>query len=485
MSRKVIIAAPEETLLDFFADQYPDWDFQKFCTSIPEVWDGLSDGTLDDQSSVVLLCDEIYRDDPEGFAEAAAEFAPNALVLILSYDKELQDDIQNDILRQKANLEYRRTHGINAPFEFIWYETAVVSIDEAIDYHENQSAAVDAFRKAESKAQSIEVDEGSSDHHRFGRNGKVITVTSSKGGSGKTTAALLLATQLSLSSKKAHEQGLIEEPLRVCVVDLDTFDGQIGFVLNAARPTALNIALANTPKDTDLVWNNLVYSERMGFHALLAPVRGVTARYTDARFYTEVISYLRSMFDVVVLDTSVQHYDEIIDRVALPLADAVLLVTTLDVKSVKGLARWLQVAAESREEGGHALDMRKVGVVVNGSIHGVGIGSDELTAASMGAPLLVSIPMESKAVQTAGNAGRLEEIVKTHPTLGEAYFKLANKMHASVLANQSKLLPLVEDDDGPVAINPKSNRTAGNTSGSGKPSAGNKGAKKPRRFFGK
>lgn len=468
MSREVIIAAPQ-VLHSFFNEQFPDWDCQIPCESIEDIWNGLSEGKLSADSSIVMFCDTLYEEDPDAFAQAVAEFAPNALVLILSYNPNLQDEISSDVHAQLANIEYRKQYGRNVPLEFIPQETAVVSIDEAIDFYENEAQAVSDFQNT-NNAVNIEVDELGSSHHKFNRNGKVITVTSSKGGSGKSTVALLAASTMALSSQKAYDQGLIEEPLRVCLVDLDTFDGQIGFVLNQSVPTSLSIALANIPPDEELVWKNLVYSERMGFHSLLAPVRGVTARYTDARFYTQIITLLKSMFDVVILDTSVQHYDEIIKRVALPMADAILLITTLDIKSVKGLARWMKVAAEAPEDGGHGLNMDKVGIVVNGSIFNVGMGNEELTAAAMGAKLLVSIPLDTTAVIAAGNAGRLEEIVKTHPSISASYHKLATMM--SGLLGKAKFVPILEsDEDEELIIKPGSGKTSSNsapTTGRGK-----------------
>jgi hypothetical protein len=172
------------------------------------------------------------------------------------------------------------------------------------------------------------------------------------------------------------------------------------------------------------------------------------------------------MFDVVILDTSVQHYDDLIKTVALPEADAILLVTTLDIKSVKGLARWMNVAIAPISEGGHGIDIHKVGVVVNGSVHGVGMGSQELVSAALGAPLLVAIPLDTLAVQAAGNANRLEDLV-FHPTIGPAYFKLANKI---VKSRGIKIIPIIEDEAN-TAVNPVNPPP-------GKPKAGFFGRKK-------
>lgn len=493
--RKVIIVG-YENLHEFFVNQFTDWDCQVVNSTVEELWENSSAGYLSNESSLIIFQDVLYDEVIEGksedevraeFAEAVATMASAGLLtIIVSYEPSLREPIMTEVQRTPANESYRAQYGTHVPFEFVNVETVVVSIEEAIEYYENGEEAAQQFQAENaSVAKSIEIDSASSSHHSFDRDGKIITVTSNKGGSGKSTVALLLATTLAQTSQRAYDNAIARgetnptEPLKVCIIDLDTYDGQLGFVLNQATPTSLNIALAsNQPRDEDLVWNNLVYSDRMGFHTLLAPVRGQTARFTDAYFYNQVVDLLKKMFDVIILDTSVQHYDEIIKMVALPQADVILLVTTLDIKSVKGLARWVNVAASPRDEGGHGLDMNRVGIVVNGSVHNVGIGLEELTVAAMDAKLLESIPLDTTAMLTAGNANRLEEIIYSHPTISNAYHNLAKKV--SPILGNPPLDSVFEDndDDSDSAINPL--KQNGNKAG-----RSTTPQKKKRRLFGR
>ena len=440
MARKVIIVAPK-VVSDFLAEEYVDWDTQAPCETISDVWDGLNSGALSENTEIVLIADILYNADPEAFIEAVATFAPEALVMILSYTNE------DEIIRARIEEFVQNRNLTQAPFHFIRQEVALPEIEEKI-YEYDHKAEIEARTKEEiAKAVPVQIDRGTKID--TSRDGLVITVTSPKGGSGKSSVALLTATELAKASKKAYEAGLSERPLDVCIVDLDTFDGQLGFVIGQMRPTALNVATSSTPNDPATIKSNLVYNERMGIHALLAPVRGKTATYTTPSFYRRTIRTLKTMFDVVILDTSVQYLDDLIKTVALPEADAILLVTTLDIKSVKGLARWMNVAVEPVSEGGHGIDLHKVGVVVNGSVHGVGMGTTELVSAALGAKLLVAIPLDTLAVQAAGNANRLEDII-FHPTIGPAYFKLANRV---VKPRGIKLLPVIEDE-GPASGSP-------------------------------
>lgn len=72
-------------------------------------------------------------------------------------------------------------------------------------------------------------------------NGKVIAVTSSKGGSGKSTVSMVLAAYLAKASRISEEQNLERSRLKVCVVDFDTRDGQLGFLNGQMGPTVFNI----------------------------------------------------------------------------------------------------------------------------------------------------------------------------------------------------------------------------------------------------
>lgn len=442
MDRKVIIVAPS-VVSNSLADNYKHWDTQAPVENIDQLWRGLETGALSPDSDIVILIDILFQPEPDKFIDAVASFAPEALVLILSYTND------EELIKARVAEHVRANGSTPSPFYFIRRDVAITEIDEAVAFYDHGAEAISA---AVSEGRAVEINVSDQERNRSGRdnnkNGLVITCTSPKGGSGKTTVGLLLATTIAQASQKAVEKGLTDKALSVCIIDIDVFDGQIGFVLGQRTPTALNIAVAESIIDAELVYNNLVYNERMGVHALLAPVRGLTAKITTPKFYRNVVRILKTMFDVIIIDTSVQHYDDHIKMVALPEADAILLVTTLDVKSVMGLGRWMQVATAPREQGGHGADKHKMGVVVNQSLANVGMGEKELAAAALNVPLLVAIPLDTQAVQLAGNANRLEDLVQ-HPTIGPAYYNLARKVGK---ARNFVLAPII--DDGTAAAGP-------------------------------
>jgi cellulose biosynthesis protein BcsQ len=253
---------------------------------------------------------------------------------------------------------------------------------------------------------------------RAERPGQVtITVTSSKGGSGKSTASILLAGSVARASKDAGR------PLSVCLIDLDTRDGQVASLIGKFMPTALNIRVQPV-WDEERIRRNLVHAEGLGVDTLLAPIRPRTADTVGPDFYRTIIRSLQRMYDVIVMDTSVQYLDPLIAQVALPEADEILFVTTLASTAVQGMARALREITAPVDESGLGIPREKIGIIVNQSVANVGMERDQVLAAGLGVPVVGVIPLATKDVLTATNLNRMFTLLD-HPLLGPAYNELA------------------------------------------------------------
>lgn len=457
---QVIIVA-EEVIHSFLSEQYPNWDTQVAVPDISSLWNGLGDGTLSDESQIVIISD-MHFDNSGSLEQALATLAPAACVIVISYSP------ANALVIEAKTEEAREQMGLEkGPLYFIDPENALDEIDNIMESHfaeepvtveptpppvmappapaVKRPATVTSSRRAPSTAQEPV---GNVDVSRMGI---VLSSTSSKGGSGKSTVSLLLAATIAQASKKAFEEGTAERPLDVVVVDMDVRDGQVGFLIGQTTPTALNIRVS-PDWGPQTIKNNLVYDERMGIHALLAPKRGRTADDTGPDFYRSIIRNLKRMFDVVILDTSVNYLDELISTVCLPEADAIMFVTNLGVGSVFGMTRWFNEVTADPRDGGMGIPLERIGVVANQSIANVGMDKVKLTEAALGARLLVAIPLDTQAVVAAGNRNRLGDLIISHPEIGPAYFRLAKK----VLPGHS-ISALIEEGVGAPA---KKNATA-------------------------
>ena len=244
-----------------------------------------------------------------------------------------------------------------------------------------------------------------------------FAVMSSKGGSGKSTTALLLAGQIAKSSAKAGK------PLKVCVVDMDTRDGQVASMLGRYVPTSLNIRVSPV-WDEETVKKNLVHDDTLGIDALLAPIRSRTDDDVGPEFYRYILRVLKRTHDVVVLDTNTNYRDPLVSTVALPESSAILFVTTLATTSVQGMARALREIIEPVENGGMGIRRSKIGVVVNQSIGDVGMERSQVDKAALKVPVVGAIPLMTNEVFTATSFNRIPQLLN-HPVLGPAFYRLA------------------------------------------------------------
>lgn len=244
-----------------------------------------------------------------------------------------------------------------------------------------------------------------------------ITVTSSKGGSGKSTASILLAATIAQASAEAGS------PLSVCLIDLDTRDGQVASLIGTFMPTALNIRVQPV-WDEERIRRNLVSAEGLGIDTLLAPIRPRTADTVGPDFYRTIVRSLQRMFDVIVMDTSVQYLEPLIADVALKESDEILFVTTLASTAVQGMARALREMTAPVDESGLGVPREKIGIIVNQSVANVGMERDQVLAAGLGVPVVGVVPLATRDVLTATNLNRMHALLD-HPLLGPAYNDLA------------------------------------------------------------
>jgi cellulose biosynthesis protein BcsQ len=244
-----------------------------------------------------------------------------------------------------------------------------------------------------------------------------ITVTSSKGGSGKSTASILLGGSIARASADAGH------PLSVCLIDLDTRDGQVASLIGKFMPTALNIRVQPV-WDEERIRRNLVHAEGLDIHCLLAPIRPRTADTVGPDFFRTIVRSLQRMFDVVIMDTSVQYLEPLIADVAMGEADEILFVTTLASTAVQGMARALREITAPIDESGLGVPREKIGIIVNQSVANVGMERDQVLAAGLGVPVVGVIPLATKDVLTATNLNRMHALLD-HPLIGPAYNDLA------------------------------------------------------------
>ena len=213
---------------------------------------------------------------------------------------------------------------------------------------------------------------------------KVIAVFSPKGGVGKTTIAVNLA--LALTEKGAR---------RVCLVDLDLAFGDVAITMQLFPTHSIEQAIGSEDAlDVEMI-DQLLTRHQDSLMVLAAPPHPDTRERVTPLLVSRIIRTLRETFDYVVVDTAPAFDEQVLT--ALDETDEVVLVTTLDVPTLKNV----KVAAETFDALHIARDNRHL--VLNRADDEVGINADKVEGI-LGMSVDAQIP-SSLDVAAATNAG--------------------------------------------------------------------------------
>ena len=158
---------------------------------------------------------------------------------------------------------------------------------------------------------------------------KVITVTSVKGGTGKTTTVLNLASIL------AGKQ------IKTLVLDLDLYTGSIAASLNLNQEKDIYIMCDDMINNRFNAVEDYVtkYNEYIDVLACPLDPRSVSKITTD---YLEIIiSRLVTKYDVILIDTN--HVMDAKSLIVLDSSDEVLYVITNDLMDIKNMKTMIAI----------------------------------------------------------------------------------------------------------------------------------------------
>ena len=170
--------------------------------------------------------------------------------------------------------------------------------------------------------------------------GTVITIFGAKGGIGKTTISTNLATTLAKITGAS-----------VCLVDMDTRFGDVAIMMDIAVETSIaDLARRIDELDRDTIREALV-KHHSGVNILPAPLHPTEWRNMTPQHIEKIVDLLAQTHDYVVIDTP-GTFNELI-ATTLELANLILLVTSMDIASIKDTAlalEMLRAAAVSEDK---------------------------------------------------------------------------------------------------------------------------------------
>jgi pilus assembly protein CpaE len=290
--------------------------------------DGLGDGWetfLEQPSDLVIVACVDYTEQAEHVVERAVKQRPDRPVVVLA------EQSQNGALRQA--------------FE--------AGADDVIRLPQTPESLGFALQKVVARRHG-------SSHVRGTPLAPLVCVLGPKGGTGKT----LVSTNLAVALARRDQ--------RVVLVDLDLQFGDVGLALGLIpERTIYELAKAGRPYDHDKIDRHLM-RHPSGVKVLVGPTRPDHASAVTVDFLRDVYASVRTMCDIVIVDTPPGFTPEVI--ATIDVSTSAVVVGMLDSLSLKNT----KLGLETLDLMGYPLE--NVSLLLNRADSRVGITHDDVTA---------------------------------------------------------------------------------------------------------
>lgn len=156
--------------------------------------------------------------------------------------------------------------------------------------------------------------------------GRVITVVGAKGGVGTTT----IATHLALAARGLSDAS-------VCLVEYDLQMGDLRAYLDLPYRRSVADLVPVSEELTTRHLQETLYSHASGMRVLLAPQDGEQAETVTAAAARNILTAIRTREDLTIVDAGAMLTEA--SAIAAEMADTVIVVSTPDVVSLRGVVR--------------------------------------------------------------------------------------------------------------------------------------------------
>ena len=242
--------------------------------------------------------------------------------------------------------------------------------------------------------------------------GRIVSVFSAKGGVGCSTIAVNVAIALQQSAAA-----------KVALVDTSLQFGDIGVLLNLyASRTIADLAALADELDDELI-NDILLSHSSGVKTLLAPPRPEVADTVTPGLVTDVLERLRSMFDVILVDTG-SILDDVVLNV-LDISDRIIVVTTPEIPAIKNAKLFFEVTEALEYE------RDRIVFVLNKVDKRINIRAEDIEA-NLKYKIRGQLPLDDRTVTTAVNQGVPYVLGNKNSLLSQATVALSKQLMSSL-----------------------------------------------------
>jgi len=249
------------------------------------------------------------------------------------------------------------------------------------------------------------------------RRGRIVTVFSPKGGTGKT------ATSTNLAAAFAKYEGK-----RTLLLDLDLQFGDAAIMLGLEpEKTIYDLVVAPGELDSEKLAG---YTTRhpSGLDILPAPVRPADAELVTESKLSRLLEVARESYDVIVVDTSPFFHGPML--ATLDRTDELLLVCGLDVPTLKNVRLALQTLELL------AFPQNRIRLVLNRANSKVGMKRNEVEAA-LEVKVRFEVPSD-RAVPIAVNRGNPAVLAEPGADFSKAIREMAKGLQPAEVAKSQK-----------------------------------------------
>ena len=259
--------------------------------------------------------------------------------------------------------------------------------------------------------------------------GKLLLIYSPKGGTGCSTVATNLAIALAKVTSK-----------KVALVDASLQFGDASVLLNLQGNRSFADIASNPDRIDSVLMSAVLAPHPSGIQVLAAPSSPEMSETISADNIREVLEYLLSDFDYVIMDTWSYLDDTVL--AAMDLAQRLLIVMTPEIPSIKSTKLFLEVAEALK------FPLDQVDLILNKVLPRDGIRPEQLEN-SIKHAIMAQLFFDARSVRQATNQGL--PIIMSEPgnPISESFMAIAQQ---EVALLEPK--PEVEEEP-PVALSGK------------------------------
>ena len=165
------------------------------------------------------------------------------------------------------------------------------------------------------------------------RNGKIISISSVKGGVGKTTMAINLAGIYYMMKKK------------VLLIDADFFGGGISTWLDSKNQKDIYMMMDSISNNRYTSIRDYVVSYNSGIDVLASPKDPRNALKIESKYIPIIFEFAKREYDIILVDTN--HIMNEINLMILDHVNTSLFIVTYDLLDLKNSKSFLSILKET------------------------------------------------------------------------------------------------------------------------------------------